>query len=86
MSEEFRNWASQGVQRSTSLMQMLVQRSATLDMAERFFAEMTSELASEQVCTENQRRYMELVALLRASHHAVTYLFEESDDNELVLA
>ncbi|MGW0423856.1 hypothetical protein [Streptomyces sp. NPDC003015] len=85
VSDEFRAWVAQGLQGNTSLMQDLVQRSATLDMAEAFFAEVESELAREQVRWADQSRYVELVSLLRASHHAVTYLFEESDDHELVL-
>ncbi|MFJ1610780.1 hypothetical protein ACIOHS_46910 [Streptomyces sp. NPDC088253] len=85
MSGEFRTWATQGVQRSTSLIQDLMQRSATLDMAEAFFAELESGLARERVWRANQNRYVELVSLLRTSHHAVTYLFEESDDHEKVL-
>ncbi|MFD5483034.1 hypothetical protein [Streptomyces hawaiiensis] len=85
MSEGFRIWTSQGVQRNVHLMQMLVERTATLLMAEEFFAEVMSQLAVEQVFPSKRRRYVELVALLRASHDAVTYLFEESDDHELVL-
>jgi hypothetical protein len=86
MSGEFRTWAAaQGVQRNTSLIQDLVQRSATLGMAEAFFAELESELAREHVWRANQDRYVELVSLLRASHRAVMYLFEESDDHEKVL-
>lgn len=86
MSGEFRTWAAtQGVQCNTSLIQNLVQRSATLDRAEAFFAELESELAREHLWQANQNHYAELVSLLRLSHHAVTYLFEESDDHEKVL-
>ncbi|MEU9662868.1 hypothetical protein [Streptomyces chartreusis] len=85
MSGEFRTWAPQGVQRNTGLIQDLVQRSATLEMAEAFFAEVESALAGEHVGPANRNRYVELFYLVQASHYAVTYLFEESDDHERVL-
>ncbi|MEU1918312.1 hypothetical protein [Streptomyces massasporeus] len=85
MSALFRHRASQSIHLNARLMQLLIQRNATLHMAEEFFAAIMSMLASEAIWDANRRQYRNLVARLRASHDAVTYLFEDCDSRDPVL-